>query len=138
MPLNGLLQGVQFLGKRVTELGQMRGVERHAFQFHVHEHREQRHLHIAEQGGEAFFFELGDQHVGELQRDVGVFAGVVDHLGRWNVGHGFLVLAFFPQQVCDGNALVIQKSLRQGVHAVGLVRLEAGSGRPWCLPSWLG
>ena len=116
----------------------MRGVERHAFQFHVHEHGEQRHFHIAEQGGEAFFLQLGDQHVGELQRDVGVLTGVVDHLGGWNVCHGLLVLAIFPQQVCDGNALVVQKGLRQGVHAVGLVGLEQVVGDHGVLEVGLG
>ena len=61
---------------------------------------------IAEQAVEAFFGKFGHEYIRQTQRHIRVLTCVVNHLFRWQVGHGFLVLAFLPNQIGDGDALV--------------------------------
>ena len=124
MRLDGRLQGLQ-LGRQLGAEGrQVVGVQGHTLEFHVHEHGEQRHFHVPVQRLQLAVGQFGQQHLGELEGDVGVFARVVDHF-RWRqVGHAFLVLALLAQQRRDGDALVAEERLGEGVHAMRLIGLE--------------
>ena len=102
----------------------MVGVKCDSFHFHVHQHGQKGHFNVAEQAIEAFFGKFGHEHIRQTQRHIRVLTCVVNHVFRWQVGHGFLVLAFLPNQIGDGDALVAQKRLRQRIHPVGLVGLQ--------------
>ena len=110
--------------KRGAELGQVVGVQSDTFHFHVHQHGQKGHFNVAEQPVEAFFGKFGQEHFRQTQRDIRVLACIVHDVFGRKVGHGFLVLAFLPNQIRDGDALVAQKRLRQRIHAVRLVGLE--------------
>ena len=113
-----LLQHLQLLAQLGGVGAQAVGVEVDAFEFHVGQHLDQRHLHGVKELLGVALADLRREGFAQLEGDVSVLGGVVHHLGGVHVGHVALVLALFANEGFDGNGLVVQVGLGQDVHAV--------------------
>ncbi len=98
--------------------GAQRGhVEADALEFHLREHRDERHFDLREEVVHLLLAQLLVEDLGEPQRDVGVRAAVVADLPRRDAVHGDLLLAL-ADEVGDRDHPVAQVIGREFVEPV--------------------
>ena len=99
-------------------------VDAHAVALHVGQHGDERHLYFLKQPAGVVLVEFLLQDVFQLQRDVGVFAGIAVDIGGREVAHVFLLAPFRADEFLDVDGLVFEVDFSQVVHAVAQFGLE--------------
>ncbi len=85
-----LLDAADLLGQHRRELTQGTDVDGHAVELHAGQHRQERHLDVAEEAGHAQALQVRLQDVAQAARHVGVGAGEGCGLGDVHLVHGEL------------------------------------------------